>query len=107
MKGQNNFIPYYWRFQSELHNTLGQLKCQLEQIIWIQKPTEPNFKNQDYDSLFDVKVRRFHWRNTLFAMKNLKRLHHLNSHLESKNHKDAMVKCLRKEISVPEALVHH
>ena len=23
-------------------NTLGQLKCQLEQIIWIQKPTEPS-----------------------------------------------------------------
>ena len=24
------------------NNTLGQLKCQLEQIIWIQKPTEPS-----------------------------------------------------------------
>ena len=23
-------------------NTLEQLKCQLEQIVWIQKPTEPS-----------------------------------------------------------------
>ena len=42
VKGRKNVIPYYWRFQSELHNTLGQLKCQLKQIIWIQKPTEPS-----------------------------------------------------------------
>jgi uncharacterized Zn-finger protein len=40
----------------------------------------------------------------LICNEKFKRLHHLNSHLESKKHKDAMVKCLRKGISVPEAL---
>jgi len=77
------------------------------------KHEAPSFKCDACDKKFSTNNnlknhQRIHTGETpydcLICNEKFKRLHHLNSHLESKKHKDAMVKCLRKGISVPEAL---